>query len=450
MKNHVPSQLLANRRERLSSLMALGSKLILLSNETQFRNADIEYHFRQNSDYWYFTGIDTPDSVFILTKDLEGGVTEQLFIQDRDEVLEKWLGKRLDKDEAKTISGMQVSGYFSDFKDNIDRILLDSGCTQYYFDSIEGSYSHLREQISRCILGSERRGQKENILGISKTYPLIRELRMYKDDWEIEQMQKAVKIAHEAHIHAVQTMRETLKNNQEISENKVTADLYRIFGYHNVSWSYPAIVAGGNNACVLHYFQNNEPLNKDELLLIDAGCEYNYYPSDITRAYPIAGKFNTAQAELYDIVLRANELCIEELKKPKVTYRSFHEKSVESITTGLISLGLLKGSLEENIETKKYQQFYMHGVGHYLGLDVHDSGLYVDKNTQRVDHKLSDSVTVTVEPGIYIHADDDSVPEDFRGIGIRIEDNIQVFEDEIKNLSEAIPKSIKDIESICV
>jgi Xaa-Pro aminopeptidase len=442
--NHQKS--LQNRRQKLFEMLENNSSFLIFSNQMVTRNADVEYSFRQDSSFYYLTGIDEDSSVYFLKKDLNGEKTEILFIQEKTHQEQIWTGAVNGREKSLEISGIETILNFKNLIEKIEEMLKNT--QKIYFDP-NGSYQLLRSQINNLIFNSGRRQISENLISAGKTNSILRNLRMYKDEWEIAQMEKSAEIAIEAHIISVQKMYQRLAVGKKVYEYEVCSDLYHHFGYNNCTWSYPAIVAGGANACILHYTANDKELKKGDLLLIDAGCEYNYYASDITRCYPVSGKFTDAKKAVYEVVLRANEACIREIARNGSTYSSYHELSIRVLTQGLIDLGILKGTLEENITAKTYFKYYMHGIGHWLGLDVHDSGIYVDKNGKRSDIEITEGMTLTVEPGLYFDPTDESIPEQFRGIGIRIEDDILKTKDGILNLTEKMPKTVEEIEGLC-
>lgn len=437
------SESLQNRRNKLFEIMESSSTFLLFSNQTVKRNVDVEYPFRQDSGFYYLTGIDEPNSVYFLKKDEDGNRQEVLFIQEKNQQEQIWTGATLSKEKSRQISQIEIIFNFEELFENLHVNLKNT--QTIYFDP-KGSYQPLRDKVVNLIFEDNRPGF-QNLDKLQKTNSLLRNLRMLKDTYEVAQMEKSAQIAIQGHIQAVKNMYQKVKNSQKIWEYQVCADLYNYFASQNCTWSYQAIVASGSNACVLHYTANNQELKAGDLLLIDAGSEYNYYASDITRCYPICGKFSEAQKIIYNLVLKANLACIAEIAKAGSTYTSYNQVSINILTEGLISLGILQGSIEENIAQKNYFKYYMHGVGHWLGLDVHDAGIYIEKG-QRSDIELTNGMILTVEPGLYFDKDDQSVPTEFRGIGIRIEDDILKTQNGAKNLTQNMPKTITEIENL--
>jgi Xaa-Pro aminopeptidase len=267
---------------------------------------------------------------------------------------------------------------------------------------------------------------------------LIHALRLYKDPEELALIERAIAISADAHQQA----RALAKPG--VYEYEIQALIEYIFRKNGAQGpAYPSIVAAGVNACILHYIENKKKLEAGELLLIDAGCSYGYYNADITRTFPVSGRFSPEQKAVYEVVLDAQKAAIQEVQVGN-PYENAHLKAVRVLTEGLVDLGLLSGSVDQLIEENKYKEFYMHRTGHWLGLDVHDVGAY--KISEQEWHKLAPGNVLTVEPGLYIAPDCETVPEAFRGIGIRIEDDVLVTKKGPKVLTHAVPKEIKDLE----
>ena len=443
MPNFIPQIELQDRRNKLTDLMVDGSVFILLSASLINRNADVEYPFRQNSSFWYLTGLDIPNCALLISKK-NGLVAEYIYTQDRNLSEEMWLGKRFSQEEVTAITGikkLENIKWFSELVPDIRVMIADYSTV--YFD-LKGDYSSIRTEIFDYIFSSSRRTRIDNLETVIKTRQLIQQLRLIKSPWEIEQMEEASRINILAHEFANARMTDAVKNGQVYSEKLFEADLYYKYNQNGVAWSYPAIVATGSNGCILHYGKNNDTLKNDQFLLVDAGCEYNYYASDITRVYHPIGNYTEAQANIYNLVLETNKALIEFLGSGEATYLNYHTKSIELVSAGLLKLDLLKGSLESIIQNGDYKKFYMHGIGHWIGLDVHDDCQYLNSNGTRIDTKLVEGMCVTVEPGIYILEDDETVPLEYRGIAVRIEDDIVITRNGIINLTENLSKSLND------
>ena len=419
----IPLLELQSRRNNLVQKMADNSVAIFLSNTNQIRNADVEYPFRQNSNFWYLTGVDDANCIFIIRK-VRGEVLFRLFIPKFDELKVIWTGQDLTVEKAKLESGIDNILLTEDFEQSFEGVT--KGVDTIYFDEGLESWSEMRNIISKYIHSQARRSNSENITTICKTSILINELRLYKSDWEIDQMRISNQIALEAHNKIQNYLYEVKKN---IYEYELEAILYNHFKTNGCDWSYPAIVAAADNANILHYTRNNSLIRQGDLILIDAGCEYNYYASDITRCYTIGGEFSESQKAIIELVTKAQTAAIQNLSDPNSTMVSYHNAAVEVLTQGLIQLGILKGSVESNIESKTYQKYYPHGTGHFLGLDVHDVGQYKNPDGTRAEVKIQPRMCLTVEPGLYFRSDDITVSAEFRGIGVRIEDNVVIRDD---------------------
>jgi Xaa-Pro aminopeptidase len=424
MRNTViPITELSSRRDNLTNQTENNSVAIFLSNTTQIRNADVEYPFRQDSNFWFLTGIDDADCI-LLVKKVRGEITTCLYIPKFDEHKALWTGQDLTAEKAKLESGIEQINFVEDFESDLVNIC--SGINSVYFNEGLENWSEMRRTISKFIKGQSRRSNAENIISFHKTSVLINKLRLYKSDWEIEQMRISNRIALEAHKKVQDYLYEVKEN---VYEYQLEAILYNHFKTNGCEWSYPAIVAAGNNANILHYGRNNTLINKNDLILIDAGCEYNYCASDITRCYTIGGEFTEPQKIILELVQKAQTAAIQNLSEPNATMVSYHNSAIKVLTQGLIDLGILTGSIESNIENKTYQKYYPHGTGHFLGLDVHDVGQYRNLDGTRAEVKIQPRMCMTVEPGLYFSKDDMSIPAEFRGIGVRIEDDIVIRSD---------------------
>jgi Xaa-Pro aminopeptidase len=419
----IPIAELKSRRDNLSSKMVDNSVAIFLSKTAQFRNADVEYPFRQDSNFWYLTGIDDADCILVIKK-VGGEVLSKLYIPKYDEHKALWTGQDLTNEKASLESGILEIFYVEDFENNLMNIC--SGVSSVYFDQDLETWSEMKQTISKFINSQSRRSITENITVTSKISTLINDLRLFKSNWEIEQMRISNRISLEAHNLVKNYLYEVKEN---VYEYQLEAMLNNHFKNSGCDWSYPAIVAAGNNANILHYTKNNALINKNDLILIDAGCEYNYYASDITRCFTIGGEFTASQNIILELVQKAQSAAIANLSKVGSTMVSYHNIAVKVLTEGLIDLGILKGSVESNIINKSYQKYYPHGTGHFLGLDVHDVGQYKNLDGTRAEVKIQPGMCLTVEPGLYFNANDESVPKEFRGIGVRIEDDIVINQD---------------------
>ncbi|QIM66648.1 Xaa-Pro aminopeptidase [Mannheimia granulomatis] len=422
----MPQQEFTARRERVSAQMQENSALLIFTETEKRRNNDSEYLFRPDSYFWYLTGFAEPKSAALLIK--RAGQTDSIiFVRKKDPLMETWNGRRLGIENAP--SALQFNAAF-DIED-IENILAEKleNLTACYY--AEG----LQEWGDKLIFSARKKMDKPCDLIDWK--PMLSEMRLIKSELEIALIQQACHISSMAHIRA---MKQTRPNRYEMEiEGEIQHEFTR-FGARFPA--YNSIVAGGENACILHYNENDQALKDGDLLLIDAGAEFAYYAGDITRTFPINGKFSEPQKALYELTLtmlkEATQLLI-----PNSSIKAANDKAVQILTEGLVHLGILKGEVETLIAEKAYRQFYMHGLGHWLGLDVHDVG---DYGSER-DRPLQIGMVLTVEPGIYISKEAD-VPEQYKGIGIRIEDNLLITEYGNKNLTSGCPKEIADIEQL--
>ena len=423
------------RRKQLMRMAGRDAIVIVPAAPERVRNNDSHYPYRQDSDFHYLSGFPEPDAVLALIPGREQGETI-LFCRERDAERERWDGARAGHDGA-----VRDSGFDDAFPiDDIDDILPDmiEGRTRVYYHfgrdpefdlKLIGWINRVRAQVRQGAV------PPHEFVALSH---LLHDLRLYKSRGELRVMRKSARIAAEAHVRAMRATRPGM------NEHEVEAELLHEFRRHGAVPSYEPIVGGGANACVLHYRANNAALRDGDLLLIDAGAEYQCYASDITRTFPVNGRFSPEQRAIYDIVLAAQTAAIDEVR-PGRPFDAYHEAAVRVITRGLIKLGLLEGSLEKNLREHAYRAFYMHKTGHWLGLDVHDVGDY------RVDGEfrlLEAGMVVTVEPGIYISPDLKRVPVKWRGIGIRIEDDVVVTRGDPLVLTDSVPRDADAIEEL--
>ncbi len=424
----------SRRRRELMALMETNSIAILPSAMLQTRNSDVEYRFRQDSDFHYLTGFDEPDSVFVLIPGRQHAEAI-LFCRERESDLERWHGKVTGPERAMQLYGMDDAFPVEDIDDIIPGLI--EGKSKLYY----AMGANLEFDIQ--VIGWVNTIAANNQSGAQPPGEFVQlghylhELRLFKTAKEVEVMRWVAGITAEAHRRIL------AKTEPGMFEYQLEAELEYCFATNGArSPAYPCIVGGGNNACVLHYIQNDDVLRKEDLVLVDAGGEYQSYASDVTRTFPVSGTFSEAQAQLYEIVLAAQLAAIEEVQ-PGNLWNQPHEAAVAKITSGLIQLGLLEGELEELIEQESYKKYYMHKTGHWLGLDVHDVGEYQIDGEWRV---FEPGMVTTIEPGLYIAEDCEEAPPQFRGIGIRIEDNVLVTSTGHEVLTHMIPKTIEDIE----
>jgi Xaa-Pro aminopeptidase len=425
----------AQRRVELKSLMEENSIAILPSANLLRRNSDIEYQFRQNSDFHYLTGFDEPEAVFVLVPGREHGECI-LFCQERDASREQWHGNITGPERAMQLYGIDDAFPISDIDDILPGLI--EGKSKLYYAM--GSHAEFDGRIIAWVnrISTSQHSGTRPPGEFVQLDQYLHELRLFKSAQEVAVLKRAAEITAKGHKQLMATTRAGLYEYQLESEL-----IHTFMNNGSRSCAYPSIVGSGNNGCILHYISNEDQLKKGELVLVDAGCEYEYYASDVTRTFPVSGKFSGAQKEIYNIVLAAQKAAIETIR-PGKHWNQPHVAAVRVITEGLVNLGLLQGSVEELIESGQYKKFYMHRTGHWMGLDVHDVGEYKISGEWRV---FESGMVTTVEPGIYILDSLDDVPARYRGIGVRIEDDILVTRDGNEVLTSAIPKTVEEIES---
>jgi Xaa-Pro aminopeptidase len=416
--------------------MSPDSVAIIASAREATRSNDTQYRYRQDSDFLYLTGFDEPEAIAVIAPAKEQKLT--LFVRPRDKEMEIWNGRRAGIEGARETFGADAAFPIGEFEGKLGDFL--NGAASLYYRIGNGN-SDLDETILKHIrrlraLGRRGMGAPEAIID---TGAIIHEMRLFKSVEEIEMMQRAADIAAEGHIEAMKQVRPGM------NEYEVEALIEYVFRKQGASGpAYTSIVGGGANATVLHYINNDAPLRDGDLLLIDAGAEYRGYASDITRTFPVNGRFTAAQRDIYDLVLTTQMACVE-MVRPGVTHDELKNHSIELLTEGMVRLGLLQGETKKLIEEEKYKQFYMHGLGHFLGLDVHDVGRYHVKDESR---SLEPGMVMTIEPGLYIAPDTKDIPEKYLGLGVRIEDDVLVTENGNRVLSGKAPKLVEEIEEL--
>lgn len=409
------------RRERVLAQMAENSAWVIFTESEKRRNRDCDYLFRPDSDFWYLTGFAEPQAALLLLKK-QGVGRSVLFLRERDPLKETWNGRRLGTEKAP------------------DTLAVDEA---YDIEQIDAVLAEKLQDLSACYYaeGGQPWGdvvmKQATSLSFQDWRPILAEMRLIKSELEVALIQQACQISAFGHLRA---MKQTRPNRYEWEIEGEIQYEYSRFGARFPAYNH--IVAGGDNACILHYNENNAVLKAGELLLIDSGAEFDYYAGDITRTIPISGRFNEAQRDIYQLVLEAQKTAIK-LLTPNSSIKQANDKAVEILVEGLVKLGILQGSVHELIAQNAHKRFYMHGLGHWLGLDVHDVGDYGEER----DRKLEIGMVLTVEPGLYLGVEED-IPEKYRGIGVRIEDNVLITEYGNKILTGAAPKEIADIEAI--
>ncbi len=423
-------------RQTLLQNMVNNSVAIIPSAALKVRNRDCEFPFRQDSDFFYLSGFTEDDAVLVLRK-TDDKSESILFCQSKNKEMEIWTGFRLGPDAAVDALGVDRAFATSELSKCLPELLAD-------IQSVYALWGSDKEWDQKFIQAIEQVKLKVRTgitapTGMLAIEPLLHEQRLIKSSAEIDLMTQAAQISAQAHIKAMQLVKPGM------FEYMLEGEIRHHCAMQGSRFdAYTSIVGSGENACILHYNNNDEKIHDGDLILIDAGCEVNHYASDITRTFPANGTFNTEQRALYQIVLDAQLAGIEQVK-PGNNYNAPHEAVVQVITQGLVDLGLLKGEVSELIAQEAYKPFFMHKTGHWLGLDVHDVGAYKIKGQWR---DLQAGMLLTVEPGIYVAVDELTVDEKWRGIGIRIEDDILVTDTGHKVLSKDVPKSIDAIETL--
>jgi Xaa-Pro aminopeptidase len=423
------------RRKELMQQMEPNSIALLCAAPPSTRSNDTEYLYRQNSDFYYLTGFTEHDALLALIPGREQGEVV-LFCQEKDKTRELWTGVLMGPEQA--IKELQIDDAFP--IGDIDDILpgLIEGRDRVYYSM--GKDQRFDQRVMdwvKVIRGKVRQGAHPPGEFLVLDH-LLNEMRLIKSPLEIKLMEKAGAISVQAHKRAMSVCRPGLHEYQLEAEL-----LHEFVRSGSRAPAYNNIVAGGKNACILHYIENNAQLKDGDLVLIDAGCEYEYYAADITRTFPVNGRFSTEQRALYEIVLKAQLDAIKVIK-PGTPWDEPHNVTVRVITQGLVDLGLLKGDVQELIKSEAYRAFYMHRAGHWLGIDVHDVGDYKIDNKWRL---LEPGMVTTIEPGIYVAPDNMDVAKKWRGIGIRIEDDVLVTRTGHRVLSHDVPKTVEEIES---
>jgi len=424
------------RRKLLMQQIGEGNIAIVASASSHTRNRDVEFPFRQDSDFYYLTGFNEADSLAVFIPGREQG-EYILFCQEFDEKKALWEGAHAGLEGATEHYEADDSFPIDDMDEILPGMLENKGKVFYPMGRDPDLDHQLLEWITK-IRKQSRNGVNAPGELVSLEH-LLHEMRLFKSAEELELMRKAAEVSCKAHVRAMQQCQ------PGVYEYQIEAEVVHQFMQQGLRYvAYPSIVAGGKNACVLHYVENKDKLNAGDLLLIDAGAECDHYAADITRTFPVSGKFSPAQKQLYQLVLDAQYAAIEQVQ-PGQPWNKAHDVSVKVLTTGLVKLGLLEGNIDKLIEDETYKQFYMHRIGHWLGMDVHDVGDYKINDEWRL---LEPGMVLTIEPGLYIPKNCETVDKKWRGIGIRIEDDVVVTQEGHEVLTHAAPKEIDEIESL--
>ena len=426
----------ARRRAALLQQLPQKSVALVSASHLKTRNRDAEYAFRQDSDFYYLTGFNEPDALLLLIPGRAEGEFV-LFCPPRDPQMEIWTGYRAGPEGCVRNFGADQAFALEELEQQMPGLLDGVHRLYYALGSDEALDTRVRGWLNQVRAQSRQGAQAPEELVLLDN--LLHEQRLFKSAAELDMMRRAAEISAEAHCRAMRLSRPGLYEYQLEAE---------ITGYCMQQGArfqaYSPIVGGGANGCILHYIDNSAELKDGDLVLIDAGCELDNYASDITRTFPVNGRFSPQQRALYQLVLDTQLACIEAMQ-PGVPWNRIHDLSVELLTEGLIELGLLQGERDALIEAGAYRRFYMHRIGHWLGMDVHDVGQYKLGGEWR---PLEPGMVMTIEPGLYVAPDDDSVAPEWRGIGIRIEDDVLVTEQGPDVLTAAVPKTIADIEAL--
>lgn len=423
------------RRKKLAQHLPEGSIAIIPAAHEALRNGDTYYRFRQDSNFYYLTGFNEPDVLLLLIAGQEG--QSILFNRPHDPAEEQWTGKRLGQEGALTELGMHAAFPIGSISEELPKLL--GGKSAIYY--AVARYPELEKIIMDALIVLKkqiRRGVKVPDC-LCDLEPILGEMRLFKSNTELDLMRQAARISVEAHLQAMRRC----KHMQY--EYQLEAELIYEFTRQGCrSVAYDPIVGSGENACILHYIDNNQPLHQGDLVLIDAGGEYENYAADITRTFPVSGQFSPEQKSIYELVLKSQKAVIAAIK-PGLPWNAMQQITLRILTAGLCELGILQGDVDELIASEAYKPFYMHNSGHWLGLDVHDCGTYRINGEWR---PLKPGMVLTVEPGLYISSNTPGVDKRWWGIGVRIEDDVAVTETGHEVLTAALPVEVADIEAL--
>ncbi|ORM95814.1 Xaa-Pro aminopeptidase [Pantoea cypripedii] len=424
------------RRQALIARMAPGSAALIFAAPEVTRSNDSEYSFRQNSDFWYFTGFNEPQALLVLIKSDDTHNHSVLFNRVRDLTAEIWFGRRLGQEAAPAKLGVDRALPWDDIGEQLYQLL--NGLDVVYH--AQGLYAEADTLVFGA-LEKLRRGFRQNLSApatVTDWRPWVHEMRLFKGPEEIAILRRAGEISALAHTRAMQACRPGM------FEYQLEGEIHHEFNRHGARFpSYNTIVGSGENGCILHYTENECEMRDGDLVLIDAGCEFHGYAGDITRTFPVNGKFSEPQRAIYDIVLASLYKALT-LFRPGISIHDVNEEVVRIMVTGLVELGVMEGEVDALIAEQAHRQFFMHGLSHWLGLDVHDVGHYGTPSRDRI---LEPGMVLTIEPGLYI-APDAKVPAQYRGIGIRIEDDIVITAEGNENLTDSVVKDADAIEAL--
>lgn len=435
MSNNGANSFFRERRARFLKAID-GAIAILPGAPVAGRNGDVEFVYRQDSNFFYLTGFAEPESLAVFAPGHKDGEFV-MFVRPRDKERETWTGRRAGVEGAMMQYGADKAYVIDELSSVLPRYLQSVDRVYYPLGENEKMNQRMLELIRSSHAMRQRLGAGPE--AILDPRDLIHEMRLFKQPEELERMRRAIQVSGMAHAAA---MRESRGGMMEWEIEALVDYTFRKNG--TAGPSYPSIIASGPNATILHYVTNDCQLRAGDLMLIDAGCEYDFYASDVTRTFPIAARFSPLQRDLYELVLAAQRAGIAAVK-PGARYDESHEAALQVLVDGMIRHKLVSGTRDEVIAARSYARYYMHRTSHWLGMDVHDVGLYRRDGQARV---LEPGMTLTMEPGIYIPADDESAPPEYRGIGIRIEDDILVTDSGHEVMTAAIPKTVAEVEAL--
>ena len=424
------------RRRKLAKLIGKDGIAVIPTASTRVRSRDTDYPYRPDSDFYYFTGFSEPNAVMILAPGREDG-SFILCLREKNPLTEIWDGHMEGLNGVKKNYEADQSFDIEDLETILTSLFL--GRQKVFFTL---GQDEVLDKILMKSFNAVRAGQRRGGVvpyEIQALEPLVHEMRLIKSKYEIGLMKKSAKISVDAHKRIFENCK------PGVFEYQIEADIIHEFGKHGAVPAYTSIVASGQNACTLHYISNRDKMKSGQLLLTDAGCENEMYAADITRTIPVSGEYSKEQKEIYELVLEVQKNAINSIK-PGQTFEGLQSDAIKGLTKGLKKLGLLKGRVDQLIKSEAYKDFYMHGIGHWLGMDVHDVGSYMDQKGK--SRKFENGMVLTIEPGIYISKKNKNVPTEYRGIGIRIEEDVLVTKSGCDVLTKALPKEIGEIESI--
>jgi Xaa-Pro aminopeptidase len=428
------SEIYKKRRTKLLEQIKDGV-MILVSHPEQIRNNDVHHKYRQDSSFYYLTGFTEPESVIILSPSSPAPFT--MFVREKDPTRELWDGFRYGIDGAGKYFGPNKVYPIGELEARLPEILSDTEKIYYRLDENKEFDVKLLEAVQKARGKKGRTGMGLPQIVDSKS--IVGEMRLFKTPEEAEFLKKACEISAYGHLAAMRACKPGML------EYEIEAEVEREFRRRGSErLGYNSIVGSGPNATVLHYVFNNDKCLKEHLLLIDAGAEYGYMTGDITRTFPVGGKFSSSQRKLYETVLRVQKDLIA-FAKPGVRMAEIHQRSIDGLTAGMLELGLLKGTKKEVIEKREFLKYFPHGTGHWLGMDVHDAGLYMKNGESR---KIEPGMCFTIEPGLYVPENDAQAPAEFRGLGIRIEDDVLVTQNGLDVMTSIAPKEVDELEAV--